>query len=237
MSKPKSNNLFHFTKHIDALKNILLHGLYPRYCLEDVTWFGMTGHVAYPMVCFCDIPLSRIGEHTGFYGSYGIGLTKEWGLKNKLSPVIYCSSDGHIPDVANYLLNLDRTHNTGTDVPFFKLIKHIKPLKGNMFIAGNLVNKEFYQESEWRYIPEQDIGNSVIFLKDFEQEKEDKNKEAENHKLSFSPADIKYIFVKEDADIPTIVDFIHNNMGQFPSNDLKILNSRIVSLQTVESDL
>lgn len=30
------------------------------------------------MVCFCDV-----------YGHYGIGLTKEWGIRNGVSPVLY----------------------------------------------------------------------------------------------------------------------------------------------------
>lgn len=58
MSKPESDNLFYFIKNIDYLKNILANGTYPRYCLEDVTWFGVDEHLACPMVRFCDIPLS-----------------------------------------------------------------------------------------------------------------------------------------------------------------------------------
>lgn len=216
-------------------------GIYPRYCLEDVTWLGVDFHVAYPMVCFCDIPLSRISEHTGFYGAYGIGLSKEWGLKNQLNPVIYCSENGFVPDVADFLLaekegetEDQKNHRHET---FWKLTKLIKPLKGKMFIAGNLVEKDFYQESEWRFTPSEKIGDTILFHKDFDKEKDNKNKEAEAYRLQFSPADIKYIFVKEDLDIPVIVDFINNNLGQYPLNDLKILNSRIISLQTVESDL
>lgn len=242
MSKPKSNNLFHFTKNIDFLTNILSQGLYPRYCLEDTSWFGLDFHIAYPMVCFCDIPLSRINEHTEFYGSYGIGLSKEWGLKNNLNPVIYCSEKSNVADVAEFLFIKNTEDETEEqkelrESKFWKLTKLIKPLNGKMFIKGNMVDKDFYQESEWRFTPNEKIGETVIFHEDFESEKELKNKEAARFKLQFSPMDIRYIFVKEDIDIPVIVDFINNNLGQYPLNDLKILNSRIISLQTVESDL
>jgi len=93
-NSPRAISLFHFTKSMDVLQTILKEGFWPRYCLEDVQWQGHDTYefVAYPMVCFCDIPISRISEHVGFYGSYGIGLTKQWGIKNNLNPVFYFSA-------------------------------------------------------------------------------------------------------------------------------------------------
>jgi Putative abortive phage resistance protein AbiGi, antitoxin len=45
----------------------------------------------YLIVCFCDLPLSNLSEHLNFYGNYGIGLTKEWGIGKGINPVIYLS--------------------------------------------------------------------------------------------------------------------------------------------------
>ena len=39
--KPKSDNLFHFTKSLDVLKLILENGIQPRFCLEDIEWFNL----------------------------------------------------------------------------------------------------------------------------------------------------------------------------------------------------
>ncbi|VEA74309.1 Protein of uncharacterised function (DUF2743) [Salmonella enterica subsp. arizonae] len=91
--KPKSETLFHFTKSSDVLEVILEDGFWPRFCLEDVSWLGFTeyDYVSYPMVCFCDIPLSRISEHVDFYGSFGLGMSKDWAEKNGLNPVFYVS--------------------------------------------------------------------------------------------------------------------------------------------------
>eukprot|EP01034_Spumella_vulgaris_P011525 gene11525-14663_t len=70
-----------------------MEGFWPRYSLEDFRWqvSGPNSHefAAFPMVCFCDIPLSRIDEHVGFYGSYGLGLSREWGIRAGLNPVQY----------------------------------------------------------------------------------------------------------------------------------------------------
>lgn len=52
--------------------------------------------VAFPMVCFCDIPLSRIDEHIGFYGRFGIGMTRKWAEQNGLNPVLYASGSNNL---------------------------------------------------------------------------------------------------------------------------------------------
>lgn len=230
--KPKSDNLFHFTKSLAVLKLILKNGIKPRYCLEDVEWHGGDDkHLAFPIACFCDIPLSRISDHTDFYGYYGVGLTKAWGQKNGLNPVVYSPADGQIQKLASSLLN-DTSPNS-TDHAY-KLWSLFKPTIGKMVIAGQVVEKEFYQESEWRYVPP---GINVIGQDKFDEEKEKKNQDIENHSLQFSPSDIRYIFVKDDSDIPELVDFITGELGMHPLNDLKILQSRIVSLTTLRADL
>lgn len=57
---------------------------------------NMHDFVAFPMVCFCDIPLSRIDEHIGFYGKFGIGMTRKWAEQNGLNPVLYASGSNNL---------------------------------------------------------------------------------------------------------------------------------------------
>lgn len=45
---------------------------------------------AFPMVSFCDLPFSEIGDYLKKYGGYSIGLSREWGIKNFFSTVWYC---------------------------------------------------------------------------------------------------------------------------------------------------
>ncbi|WP_049537371.1 abortive infection system antitoxin AbiGi family protein [Vibrio harveyi] len=237
--RPKSDNLFHFTNSLDVLKLILKNGIYPRYCLEDIEWFGLANdkHIAFPMSCFCDIPLSRISEHTDFYGNFGLGLTKEWGEKNGLNPVIYSPDGGVAQGVMKYLFYKASPTNENDQSVYnhgYKLWSLIKPLKGRMVIAGNLVEKDFYQESEWRYVPP---VRDLITASTFEEDKEHENEKLIDYKLQISPNDIRYIFVQSDSDIPSLVDFINSEMAAFPLNDLKILQSRIVSLEMLALDL
>jgi len=64
-----------------------------KYCLEDynLSTGSFTGSI--PMVSFCDIPLSKSFRHIKSYGSYSLGLSKEWASLNGLNPVFYIEDD------------------------------------------------------------------------------------------------------------------------------------------------
>lgn len=198
-------------------------------------------YIAYPMSCFCDIPLSRISEHTAFYGNYGIGLTKDWGLKNKLCPVIYTPPDSSVTKLTDYLFDLwgkegKEKSSVATNDMIYQMISLIKPLEGNMIIAGAPVEKAFYQESEWRFVP---MNGSMLLENDFANFRDQENTRMEQYSLQICPDDIKYLFVKSDHEIPELVDFINTDtkLGHFPHNSLKILTTRILSLDGVSEDL
>ncbi|MBU0809519.1 MAG: hypothetical protein KKD30_16620 [Gammaproteobacteria bacterium] len=145
---PKSRTLFHFTRSLEFLKSILSNGFRPRYCLEDTRYIGVD-YMALPMCCFCDIPISRIKEHTGFYGEYGLGMTKEWGAINNLEPILYASSTGTVANFINHVIEFNdkEMHPDGkkfydeiTD-HFDRILGLTKPLSGLMLIGGNLSRK------------------------------------------------------------------------------------------------
>ena len=243
---PKSHTLFHFTKSIETLKSIIKHGFWPRYCAEDVNWLGYKKYefIAYPMVCFCDIPLSRTEEHVRFYGEYGIGLSKDWAECNKITPIQYVSTSSNIPRTFREIIDLSFHLEDGKKFKSKQniryLLAHSKPTEGNMVIAGKVVQKEFYQESEWRYVPLHDEVIDYVKKEEFENETrlEELNQLSKEHcSIKFSPRDIKYIFVKNDSDIPEIINFIQEKLEEFPSVDLKVLLSRVTSLESISRDL
>ncbi|MEH6628394.1 MAG: abortive infection system antitoxin AbiGi family protein [Motiliproteus sp.] len=246
--QPKSHTLFHFTKNLTFLKDILKSGFWPRYCLEDVRWYtGADNQSAYPMVCFCDIPLSRVDEHVNFYGSFGIGVTKEWAKSNGLSPVIYINENTKQHQALKKLLgeNLKgKQFYKGADVDINTIMTHIKPIEGNMFIGGEFISKEFYQENEWRYSVTGD--SNTIKIKPFLIEnlyKNEKTLENENnnskefYSIKISPSDIKYLFVKSDSYIPDLINFIQSELDHYPSAEIKMLMSRVTSLETISRDM
>ncbi len=239
----RSDCFFHFTKSLGALQGILTGGFHPRYSLEDTSWVGFD-YAAYPMVCFCDIPISRISDHSAFYGEYGIGMTRDWGLKNSLQPLLYALRDGTLTRLARKIRELGKTDKADEERvaalrrqvrhEYFELIPMIKPVTGKMLIGGSIVEKDFSQESEWRFVPDHEM---ILYSNDFEELRDRENAKVAKFALQFSPSDVKYIFVKSDHEIPELFDFIQNKLGRFPMNDLKVLISRIVSLETLSRDL
>lgn len=240
----RSDSLFHFTKSIEYLTGILRDGFKPKYSLEDTSMFGGSPYIAYPMVCFCDIPMSRISDHSAFYGDYGIGMTREWGRRSQLQPVLYAMPGGTLPVVA---LRLNKLAEDSPDesaavkrikgqllVQYWNLLPMIKPVSGNMIIGGTVIEKDFTQENEWRYAP---YHAKILHKSNFDELRDEFNAAMLDKTLKFTPNDVKYIFVKSDAEIPLIFDFIQNHLGNFSMNELKVLISRIVSLETLARDL
>jgi hypothetical protein len=196
------------------------------------------------MVCFCDIPISRVGEHVNFYGEFGIGLSKEWAEANRLTPILYVASNNHIPDsyrkIIDLAYNLEEAAKNEAKKSVRYLLAHAKPTDGNMVIGGEFIPKEFHQESEWRYVPKNEKIKD--YLKRVEFENEDvankNNKLTKEHcTIEFTPKDIKYIFVKSDTDIPGIINFIQTELDHYPSADLKLLMSRVTSLESIRNDI
>ncbi|MGK0271353.1 MAG: hypothetical protein ACI88H_002011 [Cocleimonas sp.] len=244
---PKSHTLFHFTQNKETLKLIFKNGYWPRYCLEDIRWVNQNDadYMAFPMVCFCDIPLSRISEHVRFYGYYGLGMTKEWANANGLNPILYLASENNLMNEARLLNHHANKLEKKEEIDAAKntmryLYMHIKPSDGNMFVDGHPVEKEFYQESEWRYVPSNENINSYLKKAEFDDEvklREANDNTKKHTPLEFTPRDIKYIFVKNDADIPDIINFIQNDLDLYPAAELKVLMSRVVSLESIQADL
>lgn len=241
MNNPRSETIFHFTKKLDYLKSILKNGFFPRFCLEDVEWMeSKDDNLAYPIVCFCDIPLSRITEHTSYYGKYGLGLTKEWAIKNNLSPVLYFSDkNAHLPQLANFLLEQSKKdlNNTVLLENTYSLLKLMKPISGKMkdSSSGTIDEKDFYQESEWRYAAPSD--ELLKDSEDFEELRDKANKSAEEYSLKFTSSDVKYIFISDDAEIIQLCNFIDNNMKELMTDEIEILKTKIISLKTIMNDM
>lgn len=79
--------------------NILKNDFRPRFGLEDFSSLKpnvQNFSYAFPMSCFCDLPLSNTSKHLATYGNYGIGLTKKWGKKNGLNPILYLHKDSNL---------------------------------------------------------------------------------------------------------------------------------------------
>lgn len=141
---------------------------------------------------------------------------------------------------------------------FKKPLLFLKPIEG--------LNKRgekafFYDEKEWRYVPELfNMNNTMIAYRkvrqtDFRYPSREKAKvpissirqlnqkilkhgirHYQAYRLSFELSDIKFIILKNDKDIPDMIKLINKVFDGEDKNKLKTLVSKILTLEQFKED-
>lgn len=242
-----TNSIIHYTKSFDILSLILKEGFRIKYCAE-VLLLGKKGSslAAHPMISFCDIPLSSSSQHFEAYGKYGLGLSKEWAVRNGINPVLYIDRNSLIADSIYSLIKDRRKTNSNLTVKQKREILQIKSYAKNY--SGTLKrtgkpdkkNYNFYNEREWRLIPPKDKINNKPFsisLKAYNNNKEKYNKELLDCRYEFKIQDISYIIVEKTEEIPQIVKILRQlHYEQYSGKELDILLSKVCSTEQILSD-
>jgi hypothetical protein len=221
-SKLSTDELFHFTKFANIV-GIIENGFQPRYNLEHTFLSDLFERPAavetIPMVCFCDIPLDMVREHSNKYGKCAIGLNKTWGETYGVSPVIYVHKNSRIGDAISALGNSFKDYkasmiNDESDFRIFAMIstfakgqaqlsyylKQYERLEDELCIIGNNRYKfkkgRFYDEREWRFVPPNISSDHWIIEPEIlfnESELEKAHLKLIKHSLHFNMEDIRYI--------------------------------------------
>jgi hypothetical protein len=241
---PRTQTLFHFTSSFDTLLRILREGFWPQYCLEDVRWMGdkSVEWLAWPMVSFCDIPISRLHEHTEFYGCYGIGLYRSHWEVTGLNPVLYVSADSTLRGFLHQLIvDMKKTNDQKLKTAATVMMAYCKPMRGR--VVGMDKEKDFYTECEWRFISSAEACHDKFkfFLseKEFRDQKllaQANEARREDEMLEFRPEDVRYIAVKSVDEIHKVIQFIDRDL-ELPTPDRDLLKTRIVALEELSSDI
>lgn len=179
MTNFRTSCIFRFSKEFSSIKKVIKSGIIPNYCEEDLSFDDKQIVIGIPMACFCDIPLTLMEEQNKRYGEYGIGLTKEWALKNEIAPVMYIANDIDLKPYCYINQNIENTSAVVNSKAFseeyrrktifqgFPVAMYIQTLeleKEQDLCAtsvrcfkkyeGQYKNKPInnYLENEWRYI-------------------------------------------------------------------------------------
>lgn len=252
MTNISASALFHFTPTQDRLFGILTNGFYPHYCFEECRIVDGTYQSrpvfgnAIPMVCFCDIPLSQIKNHVQIYGYYGVGLSKDWGNRNRLNPVLYTTEFSIVSKSIDTII--ETAIRSGDNLPLelriaiFDLVRYAKPYAGDFRRNGKLIeNVRFYDEREWRYVPR--VGSSIDRLLLRKEEFDDDATRARHDeklrsvKLSFEPSDIKYIIVRQETEISATIKALREaNSEKYDQQVTEILTSEIITTDQILQD-
>ncbi|KIF54174.1 abortive infection system antitoxin AbiGi family protein [Vibrio owensii] len=248
-----SNSIIHFTDSLDAIKGIIKNSFKLKYCREYI-YIGDDSYVdiLVPMVSFCDIPLSEIKEHIDKYGSYGVGLTKEWARKNHLNPVLYIDKNSFLNKtlgsaVESYIISKHQGKNPLhalpiEDRPVIDILRYVKNYQEDLKRKEETIpDYRFYDEREWRYVP--DVNEDIGFcfdrdkLEGFEDVYADSQEKLSDLKLSFSPEDISYIIINDDSEIHEILRFLKETMGgEFSYKSIERLSTRILTVAQIKGD-
>lgn len=200
-----SNILWHQTKEAEFYAIIESMKLLYAYSLETIKARDEILSEAFPMISLADLPFSELDFYLNCdkydrgdakfktYGGYIFGFRREWGIRNKFSPVWYCETyhEGLCRIVANW------KDNHG-DVFLYHLIGNIKNNEGE-WPEANLDSYRFYNEREYRRLF--DGGNVSTLTADgyADYKKEHQSPLLEPRQgIDFSVDDILYIIVPDE---------------------------------------
>jgi len=251
-----SNALIHFTNDKERLKSIFLENFRVGYCKEAPTLggFGTTCYV--PMVSFCDIPLSQIKDHISKYGEYGIGLTREWGIRQKLNPVLYLEPSSLLSDsyraAANYFLSRAQAEKevVARSDDYFKAVVALgEMLSYTKNYQGELVRRDgrttpnyrFSDEREWRYVLPSQEGVTPTMSEEYFTSSEGQRRAQglmARARLEFEPNDIRYVIIKNDSEIHEFVNHLRSaKRNKYSEHDIDRLTTRILTAEQIREDI
>jgi hypothetical protein len=241
-----SNTLTHFTERKEALLGILQENFKIFFCKETVHFGEYTQRFFCPMVSFCDIPMSEIKNHIKKYGNYGIGLTKEWAVKNGLNPVLYVAqhstlSQSYRTAMRHFVIdkNTATKNTTNEAMALLDIIRYMKNYEGPLERKNqSIASYRFSDEREWRYVPKFTKLKEMIATKaTYEINQEKYSMIYNNDRLKFEPNDIKYIIIKDDSEIKEIISHLRNAKGRnYSYDDIERLTTRILTIEQIMGD-
>ena len=225
MARISSTTLFNFTDNINFLIDNLKNGIYCHNTYEKLPIRNNGYRV--PMACFCDIPLSLIKEHFDWYGRYGIGIKRSYARKNGVKPVWYVTSEN------NLVKNIVRSKNISNYERKY-LIPYLKQFIGNQFFQKEQRDKrkKFYDEREWRYIPDNTKVELFFGIK-HQKQKDIAVQNGDRMKLDLN--EIEYIIIEKDDDFERMLKELKALSNNRHIRYEKLI-SKIITAKQIEKD-
>jgi hypothetical protein len=199
------------------------------------------------MVCFCDLPLSLIKKHLEEYGPFGIGLDKRWGLKNRVSPILYTHRSAQtLQPILQLIPKDDKVNDYKVENDLRLLAAYTKPFIGPAWRNKKVKrNVKFYNEREWRYVV-RIKWDETLFLN-----WEDYHNEAKRNKLHkrfknqnallISPDSIQYLIVPYDKEENNILELYKYIMSlyarRYSREDAMLVTTTIMTDDCIKEDV
>lgn len=257
-----SDCISHFTSSLEKVKTVLADRFRGSYCKEVLCYKEERVPLFIPMISFCDIPVKAYSNLGAIYGKFGIGMNRQWVMAKKLNPVLYIDKNSLLLDnyvkafrgsqaTANVASQILQHNKTPEGAAFVKQITdsieyivyalyRTKHYEDNLPKLDNQVYK-FYDEREWRYIPE--FQCAVCELGKSEQEYTEWRQQSEMKPLldevflEFTLADVEYILVEDRDDVAELIRFINDlPPDRFGDIEKELVFTKVACFQDIQKN-
>ena len=250
----QADTLFNFMTKLEyliwAIKN---KRLAPRYCDEDLGYLKIPDlkKIAFPMKCFCDINMHKLGVHLEWYGYYGLAFSKEWGMHKGIQPVQYINAQSNLKkDFVKAFKAAMSVEEQGEAAPQTKMqnfllheLMYYKPYEG--WMTNRNTNKRtrkcFTDECEWRFIPDVTCAGFIQVYYDDQIINAGRLVDLSNAlanvvevAISFDYNDLKYIIIEKNEDLLVLLDEI--NGMDISDGEKQVLISKIIIWENSKGD-
>jgi len=255
-----SNTLFHFTNSFETIKSILKNGFYISYCEESKNVIPMVSFCDIPL-SQARFHLTNYGNYVIGMNQKG-GIKNKLNpvlyfepdshisnLSNEIDDIL----KNEIDDITyNFLSKIKSEPNSEKLIEivhmFIRLLEFkievsrlTKPYSGELHTSKiNLDNYKFYDEREWRYIPPKEVGKFELGMsfEDYEVYKKSHSKpHFKENSLTFKAKDVQYIIVKDEKDVIELMDFLMKTDNLGSSNDVRLLFTKILTMNQILEDI
>ena len=118
---------------------------------------------------------------------------------------------------------------------------YTKPFDGYHERGEKKESKKFYDEREWRYVPNINRldGDELLLNNKLQGEEilKRKNKLLKDYRLSFEPDDIEYLIVSQESERLDFINSIKRIKSKYDDDKKLILISKIISAEQILTDI
>lgn len=239
-SVTSANILCNYMTRIEYLKEAIRNMAFiPRYVEENLEYLNVQDlhTIAFPMTCFCDIPLTKVKNHMEVYGEYGVAIKKKVCIERDVQPILYLNNSARLKndlsEAISKLLHEDPISPEWRMLPdaMLSVLLYSKPIVG--YMSRDEWDKPhrllFKDECEWRYIPSVLENMPLIIPQDDNTKKGRKyySKALARDKstwFSFQVDEMEYIIVPNEAAAIEMISAIRSMKGKSLTDKHKLIS-------------
>lgn len=226
-----SNSFFQRVNDYTIIEKIIEQGFKAFYCKEEI--FRGKGvpstFIGIPMVSFCDIPLAYISKNN--YGKCGIGMSRKWGRKHHLEPVLYYPNDISCQSTKMIIKAADAFLSNRKESDSYRILGYAKPMEKPTKIVGR--SSDNYAEREWRKVYANPAPLKWLTEEEYNNYRRVDPKQPVGTPLHFNVDDIDFILV-DKLNVNNLLGYIMNDINHIGGNTQAItLEQKLLLLSKI----